>query len=92
MSQYRRANGAYELEDNEHCVLRISQTAKVEKIEVVTLPTSIKTRLFAKAAKASLPQMSKAREVLRFLIDIDPNLREALGSKADALRDPPFRL
>ena len=92
MSQYRRSNGAYELEGKEHCMLRIPQAAAVKKLEVVTLPTSIKTRLFAKAAKASLPQTSKAREVLNFLINIDPTLRGALGSKADALRDPPFRL
>ena len=92
MSQYRRSNGAYELEGKDHCVLRIPQAAEDEKLEVVTLPTSIKSRLFAKAAKASLPQASKAREVLRFLADIDPTLRTALGSKADALRDPPFRV
>ena len=92
MSQYRIANGAYELEGKEHCMLCIPHPAEVEKLEVVTLPTSIKTRLFAKAAKASLPQTKKTREVLTFIENIDHSLREALGLKADALRDPPFRL
>ena len=75
-----------------HCVLRIPQAAKDEKLGVVTVSTSTKTRLFAKAAEASLPQTGKAREVLRFLIGIDATLRDALGLKVDALRDPPFRL
>ena len=92
MSQYQRSNGAYELEGKEHCMLRIPQAAKVNKLEVVTLSTSIKTRLFAKAAKASLPQTKKTREVLTFIENIDHSLREALGLKTDALRDPPFRL
>ena len=92
MSQHNRTNSVREPEGKGHCVLRIPQEAMDEKLDMVTLPTSTKTRLFAKAANTSLPQTSKAREVLKSLTDIDPTLRDALGSKADALRDPPFRL
>ena len=92
MSQDRRSNSVRDPGGKGHCVLRIPQAAIDEKLGVVTLPALTKTRLFAKAANASLPQTNKAHEVLKSLTEIDPTLQGALGSKADALRDSPFRL